>query len=525
MRSGWQMPPISTHSYIGILYLRIQTKTNANLNLAILSINYYHTLAFPRRARLKPISCSNKHTQTITMEEVKVTEEAVIAAPLESQPDRPKRILSVPALPKRRISRRLTQAGGDYNYNKSFFDLNRTLSLEEDSIKHLDSLEEGTEETGRAAEEVELNFILPKLNICILVVGTHGDVLPFCALASQLQKSGHRVRIASHEVHRNTVTSRSIEFYPLAGDPKQLSQWTVQTGGNILGEMKEGINDPWVLHAKDTMVKQICLSCWGAVSANDPNPAFGQKLAPFVADAVIANPPCIGHIHVCEALAIPLHIMFPQPWYYGTKSFPHPFSGMSYDVTHIGKSNFASYQMFETVMAAALGPFINSWRTHTLLLPKVTRNMMFANPIVSCAIPFSAMWSPSFVPKPDDWPDQCRVVGTFTEYNVKTEAPTVDTEQFAELIEWIGQGAPPVFIGFGSMVIKDTAALAKMIKDAAKETNTRILVQSSWSKIDVSAEEEDTAYCCNVGPVSHDWLLPQCCAVIHHGECDCQLKY
>jgi sterol 3beta-glucosyltransferase len=75
------------------------------------------------------------------------------------------------------------------------------------------------------------------------------------------------------------------------------------------------------------------------------------------------------------------------------------------------------------------------------------------------------------------------------------------------------------------MVIKDTAALAKMIKDAAKETNTRILVQSSWSKIDVSAEEEDTAYCCNVGPVSHDWLLPQCCAVIHHGECDCQLKY
>lgn len=195
-------------------------------------------------------------------------------------------------------------------------------------------------------------------------------------------------------------------------------------------------------------------------------------------------------------------------------------SGMSYDVSHIGKSNFASYQMFESVMAAALGPFINSWRTHTLHLPKVTRNMMFANPIVSCSIPFSAMWSPSFLPKPEDWPEQCRVVGTFTERKMSEneEPPTVDTGKFAELIEWMKQGFPPVFIGFGSMVIQDTNALANMIKAAAKATSTRIVVQSSWSKIDVSAEAGEVALCCNVGPVSHDWLLPQCCAVIHHGE-------
>lgn len=417
-------------------------------------------------------------------------------------------------LPRRRLSR-LTQAGANYNFNRSFLNLTQSQSrITVSANENLASLEEGSEE-----DETELDFILPKLNICILVVGTHGDVLPFCALASQLQKLGHRVRLASHEVHRSTVTSRDIEFYPLAGDPKKLSEWTVQSGGNLLGEIREGVNDPSVMKNKDAMVKEICSSCWGAVSASDPAAAFGTEIAPFVADAVIANPPCLGHIHVCEALAIPLHIMFPQPWYYGTKSYPHPFSGMSYDVSRVGKGNFASYQMFESVMGAALGPHINSWRTHTLHLPKVTRNMMFASPIVSCGIPFSAMWSPSFVPKPEDWPEQCRVVGTFTEHKVgETKAPTVDTTQFADLIEWMGQGSAPVFIGFGSMVIEDTDALATMIKEAAQATNTRIVVQSSWSKIDVSGDGEGVEYCHNVGPVSHDWLLPQCCAVIHHGK-------
>jgi hypothetical protein len=64
------------------------------------------------------------------------------------------------------------------------------------------------------------------------------------------------------------------------------------------------------------------------------------------------------------------------------------------------------------------------------------------------------------------------------------------------------------------MVINDTERLSNIIIDAARATNTRIIVQSSWSKIDVTSEP---ILCHGVGPVAHDWLLPQCCAVVHHG--------
>lgn len=42
------------------------------------------------------------------------------------------------------------------------------------------------------------------------------------------------------------------------------------------------------------------------------NSASGMddKARPFVADAIIANPPSFAHIHCAEKLGIPLHMMF-----------------------------------------------------------------------------------------------------------------------------------------------------------------------------------------------------------------------
>lgn len=49
-----------------------------------------------------------------------------------------------------------------------------------------------------------------------------GDVQPFLALSAALQKHGHRVRLATHNVFDKFVRDAGIEFYPIGGDPEDL---------------------------------------------------------------------------------------------------------------------------------------------------------------------------------------------------------------------------------------------------------------------------------------------------------------
>ncbi|GMF36559.1 unnamed protein product [Phytophthora fragariaefolia] len=348
---------------------------------------------------------------------------------------------------------------------------------------------------------------VPSLVICIMIVGTHGDVQPFVAIAKRLIQDGHRVRLATHAVYRDFVMSHGVEFYPLGGDPKELAAYMVKTGGHLIPFSLEVIQKDVPRNMQ--MIEEIIHSTWPAVSAADPDgggPGIPGK--PFRAQAIIANPVSYGHIHVAERLGVPLHIMFPQPWV-PTTAFPHPLSNLPYTGKPT-KVNYMSYKLVDLLMWQGTESMVNAFRTDKLGLRKIRKGDGGRDILLDLAIPHAFMWSTHLVPKPNDWGKIYDVIGTVTLQGTSSSyTPSPELETF------LGDDGGPIFVGFGSMVLQDPKGVTKMIIEAADQARVRVLVQSSWSNMAGDLVVPDNIFF--LGNCPHDWLMPRVSAVVHHG--------
>lgn len=183
----------------------------------------------------------------------------------------------------------------------------------------------------------------PKLNIVIQVAGSRGDVQPFVALGCALQRNhGHRVRIATHTAFDDFVRSSGLGFYPLGGDPTELMAYIVKNPGLIPSYASIKAGD---IGRKREMLGEMLEGCWKSCISKDE-----KTDEPFVADAIIANPPSMGHIHCAQALSIPLHIMFTMPWS-TTRAFAHPLANLKYSAdTAPAIANSLSFGVVEFMM-------------------------------------------------------------------------------------------------------------------------------------------------------------------------------
>lgn len=177
-----------------------------------------------------------------------------------------------------------------------------------------------------------------KLNVLIQVVGSRGDVQPFIALGAELKKRGHRVRLATHDVFEKFVRAAGLEHYGVGGDPAALMAYMVKNPG-LIPSMKS--LQAGEIGKKRDMIEEMLGGFWEACIR--PDTTTGR---PFVADAIIANPPSFAHVHCAQALGIPVHLMFTMPWT-STEAFPHPLANLKNVGGDHGMANFVSYAVVE----------------------------------------------------------------------------------------------------------------------------------------------------------------------------------
>jgi len=222
------------------------------------------------------------------------------------------------------------------------------------------------------------------------------------------------------------------------------------------------------------------------------------------AEAIIYSPFGWAGYHIAERLKVPCCAACLQP-ISRTRYFPAVWSltrlrlGRGYNwLTHI-----AIEQIFWQVFRKPA----NRWRQHTLNLPSISLAGPFGKPDWKRQ-PFLYGYSPSVIPKPPDWPDWLHVTG----YWFLKHSP--DWQPPKKLIDFLNSGPPPVYVGFGSVPVRNPEALRELVIKALANTGRRGILQIGRMEHNSSQLSDDIL---QVGWVPHDWLFPRMVAVVHHG--------
>ncbi|ORY14926.1 hypothetical protein BCR34DRAFT_598830 [Clohesyomyces aquaticus] len=371
---------------------------------------------------------------------------------------------------------------------------------------------EGAEKIAPEADEMEDPRKRVRLNIVVIVIGSRGDIQPFLKVGKILKEDyGHNVRIATHPAFKKFVEEDSgLDFFSVGGDPSELMAFMVKNPGLVpsVDTIKGG-----EIGKRRAAMYEMFQGMWRACinSTDDETDDANMKMMgdkhPFVADAIIANPPSFAPPHIAERLGVPLHMMFTFP-YTPTVQFPHPLANIKPSNVDANYTNFMSYPLVEMMTWQGLGDLINRFRTKTLFLEEVS-TLWAPGQLYRLKVPYTYMWSPSLVPKPKDWGPEIDIAGfVFLELASSFKPPE-------SLTKFLDAGPPPVYIGFGSIVVDDPDKFTKLIFEATKMAGVRALVSKGWGGLGDDGNTPDNIYMLENTP--HDWLFPRVSAVVHHG--------
>ena len=138
-------------------------------------------------------------------------------------------------------------------------------------------------------------------------------------------------------------------------------------------------------------------------------------------------------------------------------------------------------------------------------------------------IPHTYCWSAALVPKPTDWASHIGedelIMFELMLTNLRClwfllSGPTGVHTSPPDLAEFLTSGPPPIYIGFGSIVIDDSARLTAIVFEAIEISGVRALISRGWSKIGESSSTDKGFY---LGDCPYEWLFQRVSAVIHYG--------
>ena len=327
------------------------------------------------------------------------------------------------------------------------------------------------------------------MRIAIIASGSRGDVEPYIALGAGLKRAGHTVRLVTNSNFAALVTDQALEFWPTRGDPQ-----AVASSPEMQAFLKQG-NFLAIMRKMGREAERGAL----AMAQDGLAACRGMEL-------LLAG---LGGMFTGLALAEKLDLPFIQAHYipftptraYPSFLFPQMPGWLGWAL------NRSTYRLAQQVMWQGLRAADRRARAEVLELPAAP----FWGPFNHARLrqtPLLYCYSPSVIPKPDDWGAAVHVTGYWF------LDPPAEWQPPEALLAFLQAGPPPVFVGFGSMSTGDPQATAGLILEALRLAGQRGVLLSGWEGMH-SDRLPETVYTLDAIPFA--WLFPRMAAVVHHG--------
>jgi len=319
------------------------------------------------------------------------------------------------------------------------------------------------------------------MKIFLVTRGSNGDVLPYFAVAAELEKRGHQIKISIPKMFEEEAKTYGFDY-------------VIQGMDDLDSIMRNGTNK--------SIGMQKLLS-W----VNDTIDNQFEELMPFVKeyDLFIATNTELAAPSIAECCKKPLIRTAYAPFLPGKKipppifPFPKPNRIMAlllWKILAISVNMVSLKRLNKHRLAHGVAP-MKDYARHA---PEYSHNQL--------------IYSPSLGTFEYDWKYSWEISGYCFNDNFLYEE-----EDYQELIQFIKKDKrPTLFFSLGSCSSPKGKRFSDMLMAVVKKNNYKLIIGSGWGETGSHLVKNGHLFIMKK-PIPHSLIFPQCDAIIHHGGC------
>jgi sterol 3beta-glucosyltransferase len=299
-----------------------------------------------------------------------------------------------------------------------------------------------------------------------------------------LREAGHAVRLAAPQRFANLAGQYDVAFTPLPGDPEEVSRLLNDAGGNALRATR--------------VIREHVFSITAEVSR-------ASFLAAEGADLLVHSFLFTTGMHSwAREHGLPDVSVQTFPVFARTRAFPN----VAFSWVPPGPFSYLTHWLTDQAMWYGGN---SGYRPARHAHPEISYPSRLYWPFRDSPgrprTPLLLAYSPTVLPRPVEWGADVHITGYFFLEDEAYQPP----EALARFLE---AGPAPVCITFGSMINREVEKIQRIVSEAVAKTGNRAVFLTGWGEWGTPAVSKNVL---TLESAPHDWLLPRCKAMVHHG--------